>query len=373
MKSAFSLEEAVREAHARTGVPGVAAALSIGGRSSFAAEGSLVLGGDERVRVDTPFRIASVSKSFTATLAAETVGLDSDIRAWLSHTSGMRPESHDQLPESVDGLWSYSNAGYWAAGEAAADAAAVPFDEAMRTHVLEPLGLAATGYAEPAGAARGHVQEGKTGHRPVLVDAYARERWPSGGLWSTVADLLVHGRAHIESYSELHEPVARALGARYALGWWERELADGSIALDHEGSVAGYQTLLLLVPERELVLAVLTNSWRGSGLIRRVVEKLGLVPAEPEAAPAVDESVAGSYALDDVEATVVADDDALVVSVSEPDPVTGAPLTARTAARPLGGGVYGYARGRLMSHRLDFPRDGVARIGWLAMPRVDPA
>src|SRR5262245_5838104 len=164
MKSAFSLEEAVREAHARTGVPGVAAALSIGGRSSFAAEGVLVLGETERVRVDTPFRIASVSKSFTATVAAETVGLDSDIRAWLSHTAGLRAESYDLLPEQTDGLWSYSNAGYWSVGEAVADASAVPFDEAMRTHVLEPLGLSATGYAEPAGPARGHVQEGETGH-----------------------------------------------------------------------------------------------------------------------------------------------------------------------------------------------------------------
>jgi CubicO group peptidase (beta-lactamase class C family) len=372
MKSAFSLEEAVREAHARTGVPGVAAALSIGGRTSFAAEGVCALGAEERVRVDTPFRIASISKSFTAAVAAETVGLDADIRAWLSHTAGLRPESYDLLPEEADGLWSYSNAGYWSVGEAVADAASLPFEEAVRTHVLEPLGLSGTGYDEPAAPARGHVQEGETGHRPVLVDAYARGRRPSGGLWSTVADLAVYGRAHLEGYAELHEPAARALGARYALGWWERELADGTIALDHEGSAAGYQTLLLLVPERELVLAVLTNSWRGSGLVRRVVEKLGLVPAEPGGAPDVDPSVAGSYALDDVEATIAVDDDALVVTLSEPDPVTGAPMTTRTAARPLGDGVYGYARGRLMSHRLDFPRAGVARIGWLAMPRVEP-
>src|SRR3954454_15894023 len=370
MKSAFSLEEAVREAHARTGVPGVAAALSIGGRTSFSAEGGCALGGGGRGRVGTPFRIASVSKSFTAMAAAETVGLDADIRAWLSHTAGLRPESYDPLPQTADGLWSCSNAGYWSVGEAVADAASLPSEEAMRTHVLEPLGLSGTGYDEPALPARGHVQEGETGHRAVTVDAYARARRPSGGLWSTVADLVTYGRAHLESYAELHEPAARALGARYALGWWERELADGTIALDHEGSAAGYQTLLLLVPERELVLAVLTNSWRGSGLIRRVVEKLGLLPAEPESAAVVDPSVAGSYTLDDVEATVVADEDALVVTVSEPDPVTGASMTTRTAARPLGDGVYGYARGRLMSHRLDFPRAGIARIGWLAMPRV---
>ena len=40
-------------------------------------------------------------------------------------------------------------------------------------------------------------------------------------------------------------------------------------------------------------------------------------------------------------------------------------------AKPIGGGVYGYAGGGLMSHRLDFPRPGIGRIGWLALPRIE--
>ncbi len=31
-------------------------------------------------------------------------------------------------------------------------------------------------------------------------------------------------------------------------------------------------------------------------------------------------------------------------------------------------GVYGFAGGLLMSHRVDFPRDGIARVGWTALP-----
>ena len=42
----------------------------------------------------------------------------------------------------------------------------------------------------------------------------------------------------------------------------------------------------------------------------------------------------------------------------------------RLPAEPLGGGVYGFAGGVLMSHRLDFPRPGVARVGWVALPRA---
>jgi hypothetical protein len=213
------------------------------------------------------------------------------------------------------------------------------------------------------------VQEGEAGHRVVPTDSYPVSRRPSGGLWSTVGDLLRFGAHHLESGAELHEPQVAALGAHYALGWWVRGLEDGTTALDHEGSVAGYQSLLLLVPERELVLAVLTNSWRGSGLIRRVVERLGLGPAELPSQP-VDPGIAGTYALDDVTARVEVAGDEVTVSVTEFDPVVGSPTTMRVTGRPVGGGAFGYAGGRLMGHRFDFPRPELARIGWIVLPRT---
>jgi hypothetical protein len=82
--------------------------------------------------------------------------------------------------------------------------------------------------------------------------------------------------------------------------------------------------------------------------------------------------VAGRYRLDDAQALVEETGADLFVQERDTDPVTGAPLDGpRLRARPIGGGVYGYAGGGLMSHRLDFPRAGIARIGWLAMPRID--
>ena len=180
----------------------------------------------------------------------------------------------------------------------------------------------------------------------------------------------------------MRERQSQALGAGYGLGWWVRD-AGGHPALDHEGSVAGYQSLLLLVPEERLALAVLTNSWRGSALVRRVVEQLGLAAGPPRARPGVRprdasgrelvaHAVAGRYALDGSRALVEEAGDELVVQESETDPVTGALLAGpRLQAKPLGGGVYGYAGGGLMSHRLDFPRAGIGRIGWLAMSRTE--
>lgn len=380
MVPAFELEEIVREARSRTGVPGVAAGLLADGETVAVADGVLELGGDEPVRADTPFRIASISKPFTASLALACLPLDKGLAGWLSHTAGLRSESQQPLPGAAAGLFSYSNAGYWAAGEACARACGSPFERAMRERILAPLGLAATGYEEPAAAARGHVPEGETGHRPVPHDAYPPQRRPSGGLWSTVDDLLAFAAHHLggpgpldeEARAAMRQPRSRALGAGYGLGWWVRE-AGGRAALDHEGSVAGYQSLLLLVPEERLALAVLTNSWRGNGLVRRVVEQLGLALPAGADEGVRPRDVAGRYALDAAEATVETAGAGLRVRVAEVDPVTGDRIELPAfPAQPLGGGVYGFAGGLLMSHRLDFPQPGLARVGWVALPRAEP-
>ena len=168
--------------------------------------------------------------------------------------------------------------------------------------------------------------------------------------------------------SALREPRAEALGGRYCLGCWSRQLVGGRPAFDHEGSVGGYQSLLLLVPDEEVALVVLTNSWRGSGLIRRVVQALGLVPAP--LAEAGDERVEpGRYELDDAVAMVEERGGRWRVAESETDPLTGLRIDRPGyAIDALGGGVYGFAGGLLMSHRVDFPRPGVARVGWTALP-----
>jgi CubicO group peptidase (beta-lactamase class C family) len=345
------------------------------------ADGVLQIGGNAAVRPETPFRVASISKPFTASLALSFLPLGAELVGWLSHTAGFQCESEAPLPDGAEGLFSYSNAGYWAAGREVARASGTSFEEAMRGRILEPLGLAATGYADPGvTAARGHVQEGETGHRAVPDDAYPVGRRPSGGLWSTVGDLLRFAAHHLggagplseQTRAAMREPQSQALGAGYGLGWWVHD-AGGRAALDHEGSVAGYQSLLLLVPEEALALAVLTNSWRGSGLVRRVVEGLGLAPAGPGGAVGVrPRAVAGRYALGDAEAAVEATRDGLLVEEADVDPVTGSRIAApRYPATELGAGVFGVAGGMLMSHRLDFPRPGFARIGWVVLPRAE--
>lgn len=308
-------------------MPEVAAAL--------ARDGSLeVAGAWER-----PFRIASITKSFTATALAEAGLVDDRVRALLTHTAGYRPESPVPLPDVCDGLWSYSNAGYREAGELLGD-----YSDAVRELVLEPLGLGSTGFEQREGAVLGTLPG------EVTADpAYPVVRRPAGGLWSTVSDLVTYGFAHCERWPETKEPVAAALGARYALGWWVR---DGLV--DHEGSVGGYQSLLLLAPSERLVLAVLTNSWRGSTAIRHVVDDLGIVTTSNS----MQLAPGGRYELDGLEAVV---SDGNIVE-RERDPSTGATIERRYPWFGTGAS--------LMSWRSDVPRDGVAHISWTAVPQV---
>ncbi|HZC74832.1 MAG TPA: serine hydrolase domain-containing protein [Gaiellaceae bacterium] len=372
------LAEIVREARERSGVPAVAAGLLAGERIELVADGPL--------EVDTPFRIASITKWFTASLAALVLDLDAPLDEadgasagrLLSHTADLRPNSREPLPEPCRGLWSYSNAGFVLAGEACAGAADMSFSDAVQERLLDPLGLEQTSFEEPPGAAPGHIQDGATGHRPAPEVVYRERRRPAGGLWSTPGDLLrfaahqmgAPGPLADAELSAVHKPRAEALGGRYCLGCWSRELDGGRLALDHEGSVGGYQSLLLLVPEEQTALAVLTNSWRGSGLIRRVVRELGLVPAPLEAS-GTEQIREGRFALDDADAVVTQRDGRWRIAESEIDPLTSVPTERpEYAVDALGGGIYGFAGGLLMGHRLDFPRDGVARIGWTALPRV---
>lgn len=370
------LAEIVREARAGTGVPAVAAGLLVGGRTELAADGP--------VEVDTPFRIASVTKWFTASLASLLLDLEAPVdggasaERLLSHTADLRPSSRDLLPEPCRGLWSYSNAGYVLAGDACATAAETSFSDALHERLLGPLGLEHTSVEPPPDPALGHVQEGTTGHRPAPEVVYPERRRPAGGLWSTVGDLLrfaAHqlggpGPLTAAQIARVQMPRADALGGGYCLGCWRRELADGRIAFDHEGSVGGFQSLLLLVPEEHAALAVLTSSWRGSGLIRRVVRQLGLGPARVEGAE-TGHAEPGRYALDDAEAVLAERNGRWRVAESETDPLTGTRIVRpEYAVEALGGGVYGFGGGLLMSHRLDFPRRGVARVGWTALPAV---
>src|SRR6266404_9685329 len=105
MVTALELEDVVREARLRTGVPGVVAGVLTDGALEIVADGVLALGDDEPVRADTPFRVASLTKPFVAALAFRSAEPGERLRQLLSHTAGLRCDAPEPLPEKARGLF----------------------------------------------------------------------------------------------------------------------------------------------------------------------------------------------------------------------------------------------------------------------------
>jgi len=402
------LAEWLREERELHGVPGIAAALAREGRVETAADGVADLASGRAVTVATPFRIASITKPFTAALALLS-GLPLDeppagsrtrasVRQLLSHTGGLASEwprpvgaygedddalarlaadTPEELPLEPGELYSYSNAGFWLVGAAVAARERATYEAALARRVLEPLGLRATGFDEPPGAARGHVPlaAGATEHRPAAVEPYPRARRPSGGLWSCVDDLVRFGRAQLDErrFAALHEPQAGTSELGYGLGWMLRE-SGGRRLVEHWGSVAGYQSLLALVREEGLVLAVLTNGARGGDAIVGLLERLALgfeVPDTHELPEAELAPFAGRYAIQNLELDVVPERGGLRVAAVEVDPVAGERIELPVQlGRALGPGRFAVVEGTALGDRFDFPRPGLVRVGGVVALRV---
>jgi CubicO group peptidase (beta-lactamase class C family) len=387
----------VSEARARWSIPGVAVGVLRDGETVTAADG--VLPSDV-------FRIASVSKPFLATLVMTLVSeglMDLDeppagtrvsatVRELLSHQGGLACEWPTPLAELGDGdeallrlaageprllpfapgeLFSYSNAGYWLVGAAVARACGTSFEEAMRVRVLEPLGLRTTGY-EPRGGVPGHVQvaPGADEHRRI-EDKYPRARYPSGGLWSTVDDLLRFATHHFDR-QELQRPLVAGPGFEHGLGWFLRERG-GRRSVEHWGDAAGYQSLLLLIPSRRTAFAALTNSSRGAAAIRDVLERLGLATPEAPDYPLEPEQLAGfagSYRAPGLRLELRPNGRYLALEYSERDVLRGEWVEYPTMQlRPVAAREFEIVEGEWRGERVGFPRDDIALL-WIAAQRV---
>jgi CubicO group peptidase (beta-lactamase class C family) len=236
-------DEIVRRYHERGGQPAIAYGIVRGGELVHAAGfGNRSLGGpvpgktvpDER----TVFRIASMSKSFTASAVlllrdAGALSLDDpaatyvpELAGWVNGAADAGPltirhlltmtagfptddpwgDRQQGLPlDEFDALlargvsfnWApgtrfeYSNLGYAILGRIVTAASGVPYDEFIRTRLLTPLGMSRTGFAAEEftadDLATGY-RRGPDGWQEVPFDPYGAFA-PMGGVFSCVADL----------------------------------------------------------------------------------------------------------------------------------------------------------------------------------------
>jgi D-alanyl-D-alanine carboxypeptidase len=312
------LDQAVREAMEKDGIPGIIAGARVPGRGEWTtAMGLADRETGEGLETTDLMRIGSVTKSFTATLVLELVdeggiGLDDPLSAYLpdvpnagnitvrmllNHTSGIvddyaqpafmdiaaadplyrwRPEELVAASMGADAsavlgeTYNYSNTNYVLLGMIVERVTGMELAAAMERYIFEPLGLSETVFADGPEIAGRHshsyiMAEGEMYDMTSGIDPSIT--WAAGAVISTLEDLeewteaLATGRlldeaTHAEQLTFVDCPGYEGAGVGYEYGLGVLKIAD---FLGHNGEFSGFQASAFYLPSREAVIVVLFN------------------------------------------------------------------------------------------------------------------
>lgn len=320
--SARERERSVDElmaAYARPDGPGASIIVIRDGRVAYAkGYGLAEVETGRRVTATTNFRLASVSKQFTATavmllvadgrlryddpIATLLPGLPAyasgvTVRHLLNHTSGL-PDYEDFVPDSqtaqvhdqdIPGLiarapgtsfppgtrYAYSNTGYVLLALLVERVSGKRFADFLHDRIFAPLGMRGTvaleeGRSTVPRRAYGYTVDSTGVRRTDQSNTSAT--LGDGGIYSSAADLAKWDRAlerhtlvSAEAQGVAWTPPALPDGqtTEYGFGWFiDRD--GGAMRLKHHGESRGFTNAILRYPERRLTVVVLTNRTGGA-------------------------------------------------------------------------------------------------------------
>lgn len=318
-------------------LPGIAVGVIGNGQVAYTAtRGEIVAGSGEPIDSETLFKIASNSKAMTASVLARLVDAgklrwddpvtkylpafrmhdpwvtrEMQVKDLLVHSSGLPegggdlmlwPEpNHFTRADIIAGLahikpaysfrsgYAYDNLLYVVAGEVAAAAGGVPYEELVRREVFEPLGLSRCRVGEWNRDTVGNVAQPHTrrdGHNVVagsddaavpelvsaaaggircslddmlawarnwLVPDAAQLAWLSAGqrqaMWTPRTPMPVSARRHAWDGTRFYA---------YGYGWRIADV-DGAMTVSHTGTLSGMYSVMTLLPDRKSGFVVLIN------------------------------------------------------------------------------------------------------------------
>lgn len=318
------------------GVPGMSIAIVRNGQINVETYGSMDASTGQPVQAGTRFQAASISKLVTALAAltmveSGTFGLDEPVNdllhSWtlpesaytqdrpvttrhlLSHTagttvSGFQGYAHGEAvpttsqvldgsapansaPVIVDqapgAAFRYSGGGYTVVQQLVADLRREPFEAALASLVLSPLGMTSSSFAQPIPlSASSDYARGHTEGRRVPGGFHVYPEMAAAGLWSTAADLALvileiqlalAGQSETLVSGPSAELMTTPVSPQYGLG--VVPLARGGERyFSHSGRNEGFDALLIGHMEAGVGAVVLTNG-QSDTLIWNVLDFLG--------------------------------------------------------------------------------------------------
>ena len=180
------------------------------------------------------------------------------------------------------------------------------YDRAMQAKIFDPLGMkdttfdyarALTGnYAAP----HGYTIDATVGREQMKPNYTIRPYRPAGGAWSSAHDLILYVRNELtegvlpngkrliseRSLLERRKPnVATGEDSTYGMGL-QVDATWGVPVVHHGGSMLGYKSDIVLVPDADVGAVILTNADQGGNLLRPFMRRLleVLYDGKPEAA-----------------------------------------------------------------------------------------
>ena len=344
-----SIDAYVTEQVNRLGIPGLALGIVQDGQIAHLQGFGVADQAGQAVTPQTPFYLASLTKSFTAVavmqlVEAEKIDLDAPVQTYLpwfeladseasasitvrnllNHTTGISRADGDrewaeeraseemignlktvQLIQPVGTTYEYSNLNYIIAGWIVEQVGGESYADYVSEHIFEPLDMRHS-YASRAPA----LSDGlAVGHRYMFAHAFVasaegRFGLASGGLIASVEDMSHYAIAHLkggrygdssilspQGIAELHAPaVPVGEDGHYGMGWVVGTL-DGMRLLTHSGALTNFRTSILLLPETGWGVILLSNANGFEQLLqidvlsRRVAGMLVGDPPEPVTLP----------------------------------------------------------------------------------------
>ncbi|KAG2009348.1 hypothetical protein GB937_007751 [Aspergillus fischeri] len=205
----------------------------------------------------------------------------------------------------------YSNLAFDLLGLVLANVTGTTYEEYITTSILDPLGMSQTSFAKPPDSVS-VLPKGNAWY----FDVDEAVENPTGGLYSSTHDMSIFLRYVLSNYKDIADaklnwllPVSftAGMGSYYGMPW-EIFRTDRILLPDDKrrtrtvtfftkgGGVPGYRTIILLVPEYDLGITVLTA---GDETFPEVIVEMVTVPliraADALAARQVKETYVGRY------------------------------------------------------------------------------